>query len=116
VGIIQTVAAAHTTGEGDSLGQTVQRIALRSFLAALALLAFTYVADFCVFRYRVSTPRQAYGTVAVEHYTAVAHKDGRAELIFDPPVQETCVHSLFPHGGNFPCWYLTRHTQQETDI
>jgi hypothetical protein len=26
------------------------------------------------------------------------------------------VNSLFPHAGHVPCWYLKRHTQQETDI
>jgi hypothetical protein len=26
------------------------------------------------------------------------------------------VNSLFPHAGDVPCWYLKRHTQQETDI
>jgi hypothetical protein len=95
---------------------TFRRIALRSLLGMLVLLAITYAADSGVFQYRLSKQRQPFGSVAVEHYTSVEHKDGRAELFFDPPVQQTCVHSLFSHAGNPPCWYLTRHTEQKTNI
>jgi hypothetical protein len=90
--------------------------AARSFLAALVLLAIVYGTDYGVFRYRLATNRQPFGSVTVEHYDAIEHKDGKAELIFDPPVQQTCVHSLFPHGGDLPCWFLSRHAEQRTDI
>jgi len=93
-----------------------RQLALRSLFAILALAAIAYGADYGVFEYRVVTKRQPFGSVTVEHYDAVEHKDGKAELIFEPPVQQTCVHSLFPHAGDPPCWYLTRHTEQKTDI
>src|SRR5580698_7591974 len=66
---------------------TFRRIVLRSLLAIVVLLAISYVADAAVFHYRLANQRQPFGSVAVEHYTAVEHKDGRAELFFDPPVQ-----------------------------
>ncbi|MGA2355269.1 MAG: hypothetical protein ABSG02_12290 [Terriglobales bacterium] len=88
----------------------------QSSLTLIAVLLIAYIADFCVFRYRVAANRQPFGTVTVEHYDAVEHKDGKAELIFDPPVQQTCVHSLFAHAGDPPCWYLSRHAEQRTDI
>jgi hypothetical protein len=88
----------------------------RLLLALVVLLLIAYVADYCVFRYRLSANRQPFGSVTVEHYDAVAHKDGKAELIFDPPVQQTCVNAVFPHAGNPPCWYLSRHAEQRTDI
>jgi hypothetical protein len=90
--------------------------AIRSFLAGAVLLGIAYAADYGVFRYRLATNRQPFGSVTVEHYDAVEHKDGKAELIFDPPVQQTCVHSLFPYAGDPPCWYLSRHAEQKTDI
>jgi hypothetical protein len=93
-----------------------QSFIARSLLALVVLFLIAYAADYCVFRYRVSAKRQPFGSVTVEHYDAVEHKDGRAELIFDPPVQQTCVHALFPHAGNSPCWYLSRHAEQRTDI
>jgi hypothetical protein len=88
----------------------------RLLLALVVLILVAYIVDYCVYRYRVSANRQPFGSVTVEHYDAVAHKDGRAELIFDPPAQQTCVHALFPHAGTSPCWYLSRHAEQRTDI
>jgi hypothetical protein len=85
-------------------------------LAAIGLLGIIFAADYCVFRYRLATNRQPFGSIAFEHYTAIEHKDGKAELIFDPTVQKTCVNSLFPHLGNPPCWFLVRHAEQRTDI
>ncbi len=114
--IIQPVTAVEGNDAGNRAAPSLRQIALRSLLAILALAAIAYAADYGVFEYRLATKRQPFGTVTVEHYDAVEHKDGRAELIFEPPVQQTCVHSLFPHAGDPPCWYLTRHTEQKTDI
>ncbi len=111
-GIIQAVAAV----QGNKTGPWLRRIALRSFLAGVGLLGMAYAADYCVFRYRLATKRQPFGSVTVEHYYSVLHKDGKTELIFNPPVQEICVHSLFPHSGDPPCWFLTRHAEQRTDM
>ena len=108
--IIQTVTAV----QGNN--PWLRRIALRSFLAGVGLLGIAYAADYGVFRCRLATKRQPFGSVTVEHYYQVAHKDGKAELIFDPPVQKTCVHSLFPHSGDPPCWFLSRHVEQKTDL
>jgi hypothetical protein len=105
-----------TAVEDRKPGPWLQRIALRLFLAALLLLAIAYAADYSVFRYRLATQRQPFGSVTVEHYYQVAHKDGKAEIIFDPPVQKTCVHNLFPHSGDPPCWFLTRHAERKTDL
>jgi hypothetical protein len=40
-------------------------------------------------------------------------KDGKTQYAFDPPGPQECVNSLFPHLGDPPCWYLTRHTKQQ---
>ncbi len=114
--IIQRVIAVEDAKSANRTGSRLQRIALRAFLAALGLLGIAYGADYCVFRYRLATNRQPFGSVTVEHYYEVAHKDGKAEIISDPPVQQTCVHSLFPHSGDRPCWFLSRHAEPRTDI
>jgi hypothetical protein len=101
---------------GIKTAPSLRRIVLRSLLTGVGLLTVTYGGDYGVFRYRLATGRQPFGSVIVEHYDSVAHKDGRAELIFDPPVQETCVHSLFPHAGDPPCWFLSRNAEQKTDM
>lgn len=84
------------------------------FLTATALL--TFAVDFGWFRLRVATNRNPYGSVVVNHYYAVAQKNGKTQLIFDPPAPVSCVNALFPHAGMQPCWYLRRHTDQRTDI
>lgn len=58
----------------------------------------------------------ALGSVRVQRYYAVPRKDGRTEFLFDQPGDEPCVRSLFPHFGDAPCWYLTKHPQKRIDI
>lgn len=84
------------------------------FLAGTAILSFGL--DFGVLRLRVAANRNPYGSVVVSRYYAVQQKNGKTQLIFDPPAAETCVNALFPHGGMQPCWYLKRHPEQRTNI
>jgi hypothetical protein len=114
--IIQPVTALDSDNSGNRAPTGIRQVALRSLLAIIVLAAIAYAADYGVFQYRLTTKRQPFGSVTVEHYDAVEHKNGKAELIFEPPVQQTCVNSLFPHAGDLPCWYLTRHAEQKTDI
>jgi hypothetical protein len=65
---------------------------------------------------RVAAKGNAFGSVVVSHYYAVAQKNGKTQFIFDPPQAETCVNALFPHSGSSPCWYLRRHPEQRTEI
>ena len=92
----------------------------RIFFAVVAVVVGTSVLafglDYAVFRIRAATNRNAYGSVTVNHYTAVLQKNGKTTLTFDPPTPWSCVNSLFPHGGFLPCWYLRRHPDQRTDI
>ncbi len=53
-----------------------------------------------------------YGTVVMTRMYAIPQKNGRVEYEMDanqPEVNTPCVHSLFPHMGNSPCWYLERN-------
>jgi hypothetical protein len=114
--IIQAVTSPKDGKFVAQRGFTRSQIAQRSLLALLILLAVAYAADSAVFRYRLSTNHQPFGSVTISHYDAVLQKDGRSELIFDPPAQQTCVNSLFPHAGFPPCWYLNRNAERRTDI
>lgn len=87
-----------------------------SVLVIIAAAALAYGLDYAVFRIRAGTSRTAYGSVTVNHYYAVLQKNGKTQFIFDPPQAQTCVHALFPHEGWLPCWYLTRHPDQRTNI
>ena len=99
-----------------TLRARLRRIFLFTVLAAVGLTALVYGLDFVVFRIRVAANWNAYGSVTVHHYTAVLQKNGKTTMTFDPPQPWTCVHALFSHGGNLPCWYLSRHPEQVTNI
>jgi hypothetical protein len=86
---------------------------LPTLLGATALI---YAADYIAFRYRVSHGRDPYGQVTVSSYDAVPQKNGKTQFIFNPPEAQTCAHSLFPHAGFTPCWYLQRHAEQRIDL
>jgi hypothetical protein len=51
----------------------------------------------------------------MERLYAIPQKNGKIDYEFDaqqPDVTTPCVHSLFPHLGNSPCWYLQRNSQK----
>jgi hypothetical protein len=91
-------------------------MALYSVLTAGAAFALVYGADYCIFRVRQATNRQPFDSVTVTRYYAVPQKNGKTELLFDPPAPQTCAHSLFAQAGHAPCWYLKRHMEQRIDM
>jgi hypothetical protein len=88
----------------------------RTLVSALLLAALVYAADYLLLRYRIATNHGPFGTVTVRPYYAVPQKNHKTEFLFDDPQDETCVHSLFPHLGDQPCWYLSTHKDQRIDI
>lgn len=98
------------------LKQRLKRIFFGAIVALLGISALVYGLDYAIFRMRAVTTHNAYGSVTVNHYTAVLQKNGKTTLTFDPPQPWTCVNALFPHQGWLPCWYLSRHPDQRTDI
>ena len=98
------------------LRERLRRIFLGLLLFVLGTAALTFVVDLGLFRLRVSSNRDPYGSVVVTHYYAVAQKNGKTQFIFDPPAAETCVNALYPHSAMQPCWYLRRHPDQRTNI
>jgi hypothetical protein len=94
---------------------------LKHFLARGALLiaglaVLLYAGDYMVFHFRAASNRTPYSSVMVTHYYAVLQKNGKTAFLFDPPAPQACVSALFPHAGLDPCWYLSRHPEQRTDI
>ncbi len=85
-------------------------------LSVASTAAITFAVDYAIFRLRVAMNGNPYGSVVVNHYTAVLQKNGKTTFTFDPPQPWTCVNALFPHAGLQPCWYLNRHPEQRTDI
>jgi hypothetical protein len=99
-----------------NLRTQIKRFLVGTIVVIVGVIAVMFVLDWAVFEFRVTTKRNPYGTVTVNHYYAVGEKGGKTEFIFDPPTAQTCVHALFPHGGYSPCWYLSKHPEQKTDV
>lgn len=94
----------------------MRRLVFRTVLSVVGAGLLAFAVDDAVFRVRIAENWNAYGAVTVDHYYAVAQKNGKTQFIFDPPGSQACVNTLFPHGGVLPCWYLKRHPEQRTDI
>ena len=89
----------------------------RAVIALVALLALLYSGDYIRVRWKIAHPKSggAFGTVKMERLYAIPQKNGKIEYEFDalqPEVTTPCVHALFPHMGNTPCWYLQRNSQK----
>lgn len=100
--------AAELSGK-QIVGRLVRRIVLGIVLAAVLVFS----ADYLILRVRVATNSNPYGTVTVRPYYAIPQKSKKTELDFEPPQDETCVNSMFPHMGYTPCWYRRTHTQEQ---
>jgi hypothetical protein len=93
-----------------------RRVSRRILVIALALLCVVYAFDYVSLRYRIPNHREPFGSVKMQSYYAVPRKDGRTEYFTDEPRTEPCVHSLFPHYGENPCWYMSRRTNRRINM
>ncbi len=89
-------------------------LARRVLFPLLALLAILYLTDFAWYQLRLHLPKlgPATGSVHRIRLLAVPVKNNRVDYELDtikPEEDLPCSHSLFPHGGARPCWYVTRH-------
>lgn len=112
----ELIIALVNQSRAPSLRGRLRRISRAGLLGVLGTAIVAFGLDFGVFEIRVLAKRNAFGSVTVKHYYAVLQKNGKTTYLFDPPHLETCVNSLFPHAGSAPCWYLSRHPEQRTDI
>ena len=85
-------------------------------LITVALLAILYMYDGLSVRRRMNAPKQGdpFDVVVYPRVLEIPHKGNRVEYALDaqsPMESETCVHSLFPHFGYSPCWYVNRKAQ-----
>ena len=83
-----------------------------AIIVVLAFIALLYAGDYAAVRLR----RVPTGTVQVQPYYSVPLKDGKTEFMYLDPQNEVCVHSLFPHLGHRPCWYVSRHSNKEIKV
>lgn len=91
-----------------------QSLIRRLGLMLLGFLLLLYLLDFAWYELRILSPKLglAQGSVHRTRVLAIAEKNNKVEYEIDsnrPEEDVPCVHSLFPHAGNRPCWYVARH-------
>jgi hypothetical protein len=92
-------------------------VAKRVAIGIGIVLALVYVGDALYLRLRVSYPKlgDPFGSVLMDRLYAIPQKNGKIDYEFDvrqPQVNTPCAHSLLPHMGYQPCWYLQRNSQK----
>jgi hypothetical protein len=97
----------------QNAGLLVKRLLLGAILALIA----TYVCDFLYFHWRISRakPGEPLETFTAPRLYAIAEKNGKVDYELDaqnPEQTITCSHSLFPHAGCSPCWYIKPRSQR----
>lgn len=95
----------------------IRRFAKRILLAAVAVLAVVYTGDYVSFRARMLHPKpnNPLESIKALRVLAIPEKNGKTSYEIDqvnPEQTVTCVHSLFPHSGYSPCWYVKPRINQ----
>ena len=101
-----TIAHESTTGRW-------MKLALK-FLAIV--LVASWIADLAWFYVRLSFPAsgRASGSVHRVRLLAISDKGNKTEYQVDavtPEEDVPCANSIFPHGGENPCWYVIKHAK-----
>ena len=94
--------------------RTNRSSARRVLLGVVALFVLLYILDFAWYELRTFFPQlgQATGSVHRIRLLAIPSKGNKTEYEIDavhPEEDVPCSHSIFPHSGNRPCWYMVRH-------
>jgi hypothetical protein len=89
----------------------------RLILSLVGCLAIVYAADFLYVRIRMLHPKPAdpFESMQALRVLSIPEKNGKTEFEVDavnPEQTVICVHSLFPHSGYSPCWYVKPRINQ----
>jgi len=87
----------------------------KSLITLTVVLLAVYLADELLFLHKLHTTA-AYCMVDILTYTTVPEKNNRIEFFAGDPEIVPCVHALFPHAGDAPCWYISQHKEKRTDL
>jgi hypothetical protein len=94
------------------------RVILKRFILATAgCLVLVYAGDYLYLRARMRHPKPTdpFESLTALRVLAIPEKNGKTEYEVDaqnPQQTVTCVHSLFPHSGTLPCWYVKPRVNQ----
>ena len=90
----------------------ILKITGRALIAAIAAMVVLYGGDYIAAKRGVAKNQSAWiESVKVQPMYIIPHKDSKAEYVFGEPQMVTCLHSIFPHFGYNPCWYVKKNAQ-----
>ncbi len=89
---------------------------IRIIYASIMLLAVAYGYDYASVRLRMSAqkPGDPFDVVTYPRLLAIPLKGNKIDYELDaqsPMESDPCVHSMFPHYGYTPCWYVLRKSK-----
>jgi hypothetical protein len=90
----------------------MKRWLLRLALVLAAGFVAVYGGDWAVFKLRGSPTSK----VTVNRYLTIPLKGNKLEYDYLGSQDVPCSVSLFPQGGQTPCWQLRRNTNQVTTL
>ena len=90
-------------------------------IAIITLIAAVYAVGYLSVRHRAAARKQGdpFDVLTYPHLLAIPQKGNKVDYELDaqsPMLSEPCVHSLFPHDGYAPCWYVRRKAQTPTPM
>ena len=93
----------------------------RVVYALILVLALAFGYDYASVRRRMAAKKQGdpIDVITYPHLLAIPQKGNKVDYELDtqsPLVSESCVHSLFPHFGYTPCWYVQRRAANPTQM
>jgi hypothetical protein len=95
----------------------MRSILKKIFIGAFVVLAVLYIYDYLTVRHRMAAKTQGdpFDTVVHPRLLAIPVKGDRIQYELDAqsPVEYVpCVHSIVPHFGYSPCWYVKRGSKK----
>ena len=86
----------------------INLLAQRIIGGLLAAFLVLYLGDYAWVRIRAMhpTPGSPFEDVTLNRLIAISEKGQKTEYVQADPQTVTCVHSIFPHMGYNPCWYV----------
>ena len=114
---IEEVVGSNPIGSTKIDVTHVSILAKRALSVALIILTAVYCGDYLWFRARMLHPKPGnpLETLTAARVLAIPEKGNKTSYEIDqqnPEQTATCVHSLFPHSGNSPCWYIKPRINQ----
>jgi len=95
------------------MAKPIRKYVKAVFAIAILAAAVAWLADWLLL---LRNKADGFGQVEVHRRFAIHLKNRQIEQRMEKPHLQGCVHSIFPHYRQAPCWYLVRHANDLQDV